>query len=185
MLEADLQDIIENKKKNYTFEDTKSDFCDYGKLFKKLIRILLNEEKKENANLLMDWEERGLFAMNLDYLWRSILFAQDKIFTYNEDTLKDKINKIESDYFEKFNRMEKELKEKDKKLKECERKFRNEAIEMVNKFENEKQEKYRITKIAEDRFFELKCIRNETDVIALKTYYRDLDENMTLAITEK
>lgn len=34
MLDADLQDIIDNKKRNYTFENTKSDFLDYGKIIK-------------------------------------------------------------------------------------------------------------------------------------------------------
>jgi hypothetical protein len=46
-------------------------------------------------------------------------------------------------------------------------------------------EKIRIEKIADDRNFELQTIRNDTDIVALKTYYRELERNMILAINEK
>lgn len=34
ILESEIKDIIDNKKDTYSFTDTKSDFCDYGKIFK-------------------------------------------------------------------------------------------------------------------------------------------------------
>lgn len=69
----------------------------------------------------MDWEERGLLALNLDYLWRSILFAQDKIFTYNEDTLSKTIRNIEREYSDKFDLMKKELEASQKLNKSIEK----------------------------------------------------------------
>lgn len=57
--------------------------------------------------------------------------------------------------------------------------------ELTAKFENAKNEKQRIEKIADDRNFELQTIRNDTDIVALKTYYRELERNMILAINEK
>lgn len=57
--------------------------------------------------------------------------------------------------------------------------------ELTSKFENAVSEKERLNAIAEDRYFELKRLRNEGDIIALKTYLKDLDKNMMIAINEK
>ncbi|CAI2362930.1 unnamed protein product [Moneuplotes crassus] len=184
ILESELQDIITDKKKEYTFEDTKKDFCDYGKIIKKLIRIVLNTKKNGAHDLKMDWKERALFAINLDHLWRAVLFSQDRIFTQNEAALEKKMESI-GKFEEKYLLLEKHLDEKDRKIKQIEKDFLKQVATLNTKFENAKEDKHRMAKVAEDRYFELNCIRNDVDILSLKTYYRDLEENMLLALKEK
>ncbi|CAI2367808.1 unnamed protein product [Moneuplotes crassus] len=184
ILESELQDILDCKKKEYTIEDTKNDFCDYGKVFKKLIRIILNVKNNGGNSLKMDWKERALFAMNLDHLWRSILFAQDRIFTENDQALKNKLAEMEK-YEDKYLLLQKKLDDKNKQTKQIQNDFLKQINDLNKKFENLKKDKHLMTIIAEDRSFELNCIRNDVDIIALKTYYRDLDDNMLQAWNEK
>jgi hypothetical protein len=71
MLEAEIKEIIDDKRDHFEFDQAKTELCDYGKLIKKLIRIVLDVNNIfDDSQLKMDWKERGLLATNMDYLWR-------------------------------------------------------------------------------------------------------------------
>lgn len=140
---------------------------------------------KDDTQLKMGWEERGLFAMSLDYLWRCILHSQDKILTKNDQTLKDKIKSFQSNFDNKLLRLTKELEYKDKQLKSIHNEYKSEIEDLKKQLDNAVRDKQNIRAVADERYFDLKCVRNDADIVALKTYYRRLDENMMLAINEK
>ena len=105
-------------KDEYSSDESKSEFKQYGRIFKKLIRLILYISNLKGENhLKMDWDERGLFALNLDYLWRWILFTQDKVCSHNDKTLNEKIRYYEKCYYEKNEVLVKELDERDKQIK--------------------------------------------------------------------
>ena len=78
--------------------------------------LYTNNPKDENY-LKMDWDERTLLSLNLDYLWKWILFTQEKVCSFNDKTLKEKLRFYEQSFSSKNEILVKELEEKDKQIK--------------------------------------------------------------------
>ena len=151
-----------------------------------MIRILLSRDQLQfEQNIEYENNQKRLIALNLDYLWRCILFIQETVLAQNKIAIQEVARILENEYAQKYERVTNELDMKNKLLDQIKREFSIEYSLLNKKLENSVQEKQRINQIAEDRYFELKCVRNEVDIIALKTYVRDLDKNLLLAMNEK
>lgn len=139
----------------------------------------------DDGQLKMDWKERSLLSINFDFLWRCILFSVDQVFTYNDKIIHNRIREIENLFYEKHLRITKEMEDKDKQFKKLEKDYKTQIDDLLRKVQNAQKEKVRVDKIAQERYFELQTIRNDMDIVALKTYTRDLEANMLQALKEK
>lgn len=79
--------------------------------------MLTTNNLKDEKYLKMDWEERSLFTLNLDYLWKLILFTQEKVCAYNEKQLREKLRFYEQSFNSKNEILVKEIEEKDIQIK--------------------------------------------------------------------
>jgi len=147
--------------------------------------VLKVNDISNEEDLKMDWKERGLLATNLDYLWRCILFSQDKIFNQIDSTLDLKSQQLEGEFEEKLNDIKHQCEFDVKKANQETQDLKLQLKELTAKFDNARSERNRIEKIADDRNFELQAIKNDTDIVALKSYFNDLDKNMTTVLNEK
>ena len=151
-----------------------------------MIRILLNRDQLQ-SKLNQDYEnnQKRLIALNIDYLWRCILYSQETVLSQNKTAIREVTRILENEYSQKYKKAENELDMKTKLLDQIKHEFSQMKTTHLKQLKSSVQEKERINQIAKDRDFELKCIRNEADIIALKTYVTDLDNNLLMAMNEK
>jgi len=169
-LEKELNGIIKNQKLKLTIDTIKADYLKYGDVIKSMISLLLNTKdatsNKSDSNLVSD--EHAIIAQNLDYLWKIILYSQEQILAQNDQIIRGAINEFETEYKQKHESLKLDLEIKSKQLEIAKKEFAIEYESLKNKFEHAIQEKNRFVLIAEDRDFELKCIRNDGDMRAIK-----------------
>ncbi|CAI2368501.1 unnamed protein product [Moneuplotes crassus] len=191
-------------REKFDSERLERDNKEYAKLARNLIRMICNPKllyrnldtfsprglglppfsDTPQINMGMTWKERILLSANIETLWKCMLLSQDKLLA-NQDIMIKKIvaekeKEFQADkdiYLKLIHKMKNEISELGQKLDTVQNNFEE-------KSKLQAKELNRVTKISNDREFDLRAILENNKIFLLKREFEKMGENIDLVSSE-